>query len=125
MRNQDYRLSWVGRISRWFSPLEFGAFGPLAIRRESVCLGLRHPVRLLYASDLHLGHWWTRNVPAQLLNVSRRTRPDIILLGGDLTDRRTALGQLHACIRVLTALAPVAAIPGNHDERVGVPDLRA
>src|SRR5262249_43956200 len=36
-------------------PLELGASGPLLIRREDVHLGLDRPLRVLYASDLHLG----------------------------------------------------------------------
>ncbi len=38
----------------WF-PLEWGASGPLLVRREHVELGLAQPLRVLYASDLHLG----------------------------------------------------------------------
>jgi len=42
--------SWLGRRGRRIFPLEFGAFGPLAIRREAVHLGLGRRLRLLYAS---------------------------------------------------------------------------
>ncbi len=112
---------WMGRVV----PFEFGASGPLTIRDEKVDVGLGRRVRLLYASDLHLGHWWTRTIPSQLLDACRKTRPDAILLGGDLADRRAALTPLRDCVRRLAELAPVAAVPGNHDERVGVPDVRA
>lgn len=117
--------SWLGRLAGRVFPFEFGAFGPLAVRHEEVCLGLGRRVRLLYASDLHLGHWWTRGAPAQLIDVCRRTGPDIILLGGDLADCRIALAPLRDCVRALTAVAPVAAVPGNHDRRAGIPDVRA
>jgi predicted MPP superfamily phosphohydrolase len=123
-----------GEIRRWgaglsglvrrLAPLEFGAFGPPTVRREAVHLGLGRRVRLLYASDLHLGHWWTRDVPAQLVEVCREAAPDVILLGGDLVDHRAALGDLHDCVRALGGIAPVAAVPGNHDERAGVARLR-
>jgi predicted MPP superfamily phosphohydrolase len=110
---------------RRFFPLEFGAFGPLAIRREAVHLGLGRRLRLLYASDLHLGHWWSRAVPAQLAVACRQTSPDVILLGGDLADHPGAVDQLRACVRELAAVARIAALAGNHDERAGVSSVRA
>src|SRR5262249_50839871 len=104
--------------------LEFGSFGPLLIRREAVHLGLSRPLRLLYASDLHLGHWWTRRAPAQLLHAAQETRPDLILLGGDLADNAAALSPLRECVRALGAMAPVHAVPGNHDRRAGISNVR-
>jgi predicted MPP superfamily phosphohydrolase len=118
-------LSCLGRLVRRLMPFEVGAFGPLAVRREVVCLGHGRPVRLVYASDLHLGHWWTSGVPAQLLDACRLARPDVILLGGDLADRRGGLPALRDGVRALAAVAPVAAVPGNHDERPGVAAVRA
>jgi predicted MPP superfamily phosphohydrolase len=103
---------------------EFGAFGPVCVRREEVALGLSRPVRLLYASDLHLGHWWTRGVPGQLVAVARQTRPDVVLLGGDLVDVPAALPALAGCVRALTDLALVGAVPGNHDHRAGCDAIR-
>jgi predicted MPP superfamily phosphohydrolase len=104
---------------------EFGAFGPLSVRHEQVPLGRARPVRLLYASDLHLGHWWTRGIPAQLLAAAHGARPDVILLGGDLVDCRSALPALRGLVAALAALAPVAAIPGNHDMNAGLAEVRA
>jgi predicted MPP superfamily phosphohydrolase len=116
---------WLERVSRRVFPFEFGAFGPLLIRREAVHLGLGRNVRLLYASDLHLGHWWNRDVPAQLAVACRQVSPDVILLGGDLADHPGAVARLRACIRELSALSLVAARPGNHDERAGASHVRA
>ena len=62
---------------------------------------------------------------AQLLEVCRNTHPDVVLLGGDLADRATALPELRDCVRALTSVAVVAAVPGNHDERVGLAGVRA
>lgn len=95
--------------------LEVGCFRPLFIRREQVHLGLDRPVRVLYASDLHLGWWWTGDVPRQLKQAAQQSLPDLILLGGDLTDARKALPILGRCVRTLVQFAPVLAIPGNHD----------
>ncbi len=117
------RASPAGRQSCW--PLEFGAFRPLAIRWEELTLGLAQPLRLLYASDLHLGHWWTKDVPRHLLAAAHEAQPDRILLGGDLVDHRRALPRLLATVRLLTRVAPVHAIPGNHDTHVGEDMVRA
>ena len=106
------------------NPFTFGAFGPLLIRRESFDFGLGLTMRLLYASDLHLGHWWTRRVPEQLVTAVRQMSPDLFLLGGDLVDRLTALPALAACVQALTAIAPVLAIGGNHDSRCGLASVR-
>ena len=105
--------------------LEFGSFRPLFVRREAVHLGLARPLCLLYASDLHLGHWWTRRVPEQLLRAAQETRPDLILLGGDLADNAEALSVLVACVGALGEVAPVHAVPGNHDRRAGITNVRA
>jgi predicted MPP superfamily phosphohydrolase len=108
----------------WF-PVEWGASGPLLIRHERVHLGLTRPRRVIYASDLHLGRRWTRGVPEQLARAVRNTAPDLILLGGDLADNRQGLLTLQECVRDLVALAPVHAVPGNHDERTGLAEVRA
>jgi uncharacterized protein len=109
---------------RWRLPMEFGSFQPLLVRTEHFRLGLARSVRILYASDLHLGHWWTKRLPYQLLVAVQETHPDLILLGGDLVDRKSALPQLGACVANLREQAPVFAIPGNHDTHVGIPALR-
>jgi predicted MPP superfamily phosphohydrolase len=102
----------------------FGGFGRLHVRREHVRLGLPRPVRALYACDLHLGHWWTAPVAGQLLAAARRERPDLTLLGGDMVDRRGALPHLAAAVRGLRSVAPVLAVPGNHDARAGLAAVR-
>jgi predicted MPP superfamily phosphohydrolase len=108
----------------WF-PLELGASGPLLVRREHVQLGLARPLLVLYASDLHLGRWWTRPVPGQLIRAARAAAPDLILLGGDLADNSRGLPTLRQCVRHLVEVAPVHAIPGNHDECAGLTAVRA
>jgi predicted MPP superfamily phosphohydrolase len=108
----------------WF-PLEWGASGPLLVRREHVELGLVRPLRVLYASDLHLGRWWTRGIPGELVRAVREAAPDLILLGGDLADNRHGLPALRGCVRDLVEVAPVHAVPGNHDERAGLAEIRA
>jgi predicted MPP superfamily phosphohydrolase len=99
--------------------LEFGCRGPLHVRTERFDWARGGRMRLLYASDLHLGHSWTRSLPAQLLDVVARARPDRIVLGGDLADRIEALPLLVKCVRDLRGYAPVHVLPGNHDACIG------
>lgn len=103
---------------------EFGAFGPLWVRKEHARLGLTVPLRIMYASDLHLGHWWTSRVPDRLLEAARSALPDLYLLGGDLVDNSRALPALSRLVDALGRAAPVYAVPGNHDELVGLAQVR-
>lgn len=103
---------------------EIGASGPVHVRHEEVELGLTRPVRLIYASDLHLGHWWTRDVATELIRLVDRFDPEVVLLGGDLIDHLRALPSLANCVRTLSDLALVGAVPGNHDERAGCAELK-
>lgn len=104
--------------------LEFGAFRLPEVRQERIIWHLPQPARLLYASDLHLGHWWTARVPEHLLTLARHLAPDVILLGGDLVDRAEALASMYSLLVDLIEVAPVHAIPGNHDQRAGLDAVR-
>jgi hypothetical protein len=103
---------------------QFGAFGPLHIRRERIELGLAKPIKLFYASDLHLGWRWSNPVVAQLVEAARFVAPDAIILGGDLADRHRAIGSVCYCAAALSRIAPVYAIAGNHDHRPGLDAVR-
>jgi predicted MPP superfamily phosphohydrolase len=121
---EDIRTDLPRENGLWF-PLELGASGPLLVRHERVHLGLARPLRLLYASDLHLGRWWTRTVGKQVVRAAQESAPELILLGGDLADNVQALPLLRECVEELVRIAPVYAVPGNHDERAGLADVRA
>ncbi|HEX3358584.1 MAG TPA: metallophosphoesterase [Tepidisphaeraceae bacterium] len=110
---------------RQFNRFQFGVFAPLHIRRERIDLGLTHPATLLYASDLHLGWWWTNPVIPHLLSAAKSCTPDAIILGGDLADRRRVLPLLHNLITNLAKLSPVFALAGNHDHCLGLHSVRA
>ncbi len=97
----------------------------LHVRQESVDIGLGGSgPRLLYASDLHLGRAWTRNVPALLLEAVAETEPDALLLGGDLADGPRGVRALGEAIAGLARTVTVAAVPGNHDALAGVRAVR-
>jgi predicted MPP superfamily phosphohydrolase len=105
--------------------LEVCATGSLLVREEGIDgLGLAAPVRLLYASDLHLGVFSSARVASQVIDAAHRSAPDAIILGGDLADSRRGLRGLQDCVRSLKAVAPVLAVAGNHDESLGVDLVR-
>jgi predicted MPP superfamily phosphohydrolase len=108
------------------SRLEIGDRGALLTRIERVELRGGDDVSdarsasLLYASDLHLGRAWTRRIARQLVAAAQEASPDAIILGGDLVDTRKGIAALAGAVRALARVAPVLALDGNHDERVGV-----
>lgn len=111
--------------TRWLTEsLEIGFSRELHIREERVS-SVRNGSRLLYMSDIHLRNGRCDTLSRQVLEAARRCRPDAVLLGGDLVDRRAELPALRALVRELQHLAPVLAIGGNHDEWVGLNDVRA
>lgn len=69
---------------------------------------------LAYASDLHLGRN-DHGRALELVETLEALRPDAILLGGDLVDAPRGHELLEALVRDLAAVAPVLAVPGNHD----------
>lgn len=105
--------------------LEIGTAAPLLIRFESVFLGLGgDEVKLLFASDLHLGGARSQRVIEQLVAAVAETKPDLVLLGGDLVDERRGIAKLESCVQQVVAYAPVWAIAGNHDVWIGVQQVR-
>ncbi|MCC7170457.1 MAG: metallophosphoesterase [Planctomycetes bacterium] len=104
--------------------LELGATAPLHVVRVEHAVesnedrGAEAPnTRVLYASDLHLGAWGAERALRELLRITIRERPDVVLLGGDLIDAPRALPRLRDWIRRLRTWSIVAAVPGNHDAR--------
>lgn len=97
------------------SAFHVGSSRRLRVREESVEVGAR--ARFLYASDLHLGLPWTRNVGDLLDEALDRTGTDTILLGGDLVNHGAGVRVLEPAIARLARRATVAAVPGNHDRR--------
>jgi predicted MPP superfamily phosphohydrolase len=106
------------------STLELGARKALLVREERFGPAAGQAWRLLFASDLHLtarrGH-----VAAAVLETVRSSRPDRVLLGGDLVDSASGTSVLCALVRAMVAIAPVRAVPGNHDAGVGLESVRA
>lgn len=98
---------------------------PLALRRERLVADRAgEGASLVYASDLHLG----RDDHAralELVALVARCRPDAVLLGGDLVDAPRGHELLSALVEDLARVAPVLAVPGNHDDFWGVERVEA
>ncbi len=88
-------------------------------------------MRLLHTADWHIGKSLhgierldeTRAVLDELAAIARSEAVDAVLVAGDLLDRRlvdpAALGLCLEALGALGEIAPVVAVPGNHDD----PDL--
>lgn len=105
------------------APLQIGLRGDLFVREERVSPRY-YSCRLLYASDIHLRRGRSEMLSRQVWDAVARCRPDLVLFGGDLVDRRSELGRLRDLVRTIGAAAPVMAVGGNHDQRVGLDDVR-
>lgn len=100
-------------------PLTIGLNGPLHIREER--LSLRPDAcRLMYASDIHLRRRRSDHLCRQVVEAARTFEVDVLLLGGDLVDGPAELGKLSDLVGALREVAPVFAVGGNHDRRVGM-----
>jgi predicted MPP superfamily phosphohydrolase len=97
---------------------QIGLSCPLVIREELVHTG-GNPCRLAYVSDIHLRRGRSQRLAGQVIDALKQARPDLILLGGDLVDQASELDELREMLARMLDLAPVFAIPGNHDCSVG------
>jgi len=100
-------------------PLTIGLNGALHVREER--LSIRHDAcRLMYVSDIHLRRARSHNLCRQVIESARCSDIDVLLLGGDLVDEPAELGTLRDLVGALCEVAPVFAVGGNHDRRVGL-----
>lgn len=97
---------------------QFGLKRPLVVREEIV-RNHAQPCRLAYASDIHLRKGRSQMLGDQIMDALRLANPDAILLGGDLVDQASELPELERLLGRMLEMAPVFAIPGNHDVAVG------
>src|SRR5215207_5006553 len=77
--------------------LEVGLDRDLHIREERVSVR-QDACRLLYVSDIHLRNDRSHKLSRQVLESASRCKPDLVLLGGDLVDRRSELGNLQQLV---------------------------
>jgi predicted MPP superfamily phosphohydrolase len=74
----------------------------------------------MYISDIHLRRTRSDHLCRQIIETAESTKVDALLLGGDLIDNASELNKLRYLIQMLCKVAPVFAVGGNHDKRVGL-----
>ena len=82
--------------------------------------------KIVHLSDLH-GHEYGEN-SGELVERVRREKPDLIVLTGDLIDRKSQLEMVPPLARRLAAIAPTYYVTGNHEWALGsatVKELKA
>jgi predicted MPP superfamily phosphohydrolase len=121
---EEARLAPTAR--RHSMRLVAGDGGELRLRFERIAVpGLARRVRIAWISDLHLARASSIRTVRSVVVAARRAAPDVIVLGGDLVDARCGLRQLGILVRALRRIAPVWALPGNHDDAFGVARVAA
>ncbi len=106
--------------------LMLGDGGPVDVRIERIAIdGLAQRVRIAWVSDLHLGRRSALLTVRAIVGAVRRLQPDVVVLGGDLVDAERGLGQLARLVRAMKRVAPVWALPGNHDDWFGASRVAA
>jgi uncharacterized protein len=101
--------------------IEIGTHEPPHVRGEVVSLAkLDRPFRALHMCDLHFTQGRTQRLCEQLIQIVATTKPDLLLLGGDLVDKRNGLTQLNDLVSFARRTCLVGAIGGNHDRHVGI-----
>jgi predicted MPP superfamily phosphohydrolase len=103
--------------------LTIGLNGALHIREERVATR-PDAFRLLYVSDIHLRRGRVSLLCRQVVEAARSCEAHLLLLGGDLVDSSRELDALGDLVGALCRLAPVYAVGGNHDQRVGMNAVR-
>ncbi len=95
--------------------LEWGSTAPLLLRRERIYgRGGKH-CRVMWISDLHWRGPSDAGTLLALLQLLRRERPDLCILGGDFAESRAALGLVQRLAKGIARVSRGIALPGNHD----------
>ena len=105
------------------SALALGLGGALQVREERLWTA-GDACRLLYVSDIHLRRGRSGRLAQQVMDAVTGSRPDMVLLGGDLVDHLSELAPLRALVQDIQRSAPVLAVGGNHDRRAGMDRVR-
>ena len=82
---------------------------------------IKQPVKVVMLSDIHAGYVVRYKQLSRIVNRVNREKPDLVLLVGDLVDRRvTAAIKDHdaSCLKHINA--PVYSCPGNHEYYAGM-----
>ncbi|WP_379129840.1 metallophosphoesterase [Paenibacillus sp. sgz500958] len=101
----------IGAVS-FIVAMMIQAFGSRIIAEEIVLDTLPQPFdgfRVLFITDIH-----RRRLPSTKLSVLKG-KVDVVLVGGDLTERNSPLQRLGDNMTLLASIAPLYVVYGNHD----------
>ena len=123
LKTETFRQFLDARRPLSDAALEIGLTRALSVREERLSTRA-DACRLLYVSDIHLRSGRSELLCRHVVDAVARSSPDLVLLGGDLVDCSSVLSRLSELVRTLRGLAPVLAIGGNHDQRIGLERVR-
>ena len=82
--------------------------------------GLRRPHTFAFVSDIHTGSAQPVERLHDLCRQINESKPEFVILGGDVTDEFTTLEEMESAYSVLSEIeAPTYFIYGNHDRQPG------
>ena len=87
--------------------------------------GLKREHTLAFVSDIHAGSAQPMEKLRDLCRQINESKPEFVILGGDVTDEFTTLEDMKLTYQILSEIeAPVYFIYGNHDRQPGSDELR-
>ena len=128
--NQTFRF-WLGLVTVVFAALVVlaGHMNALNTRIREISLTIpkkvigNHAMKIVMASDIHLGALIGENREAKLVRIVNSQNPDLVLLCGDLVDGDIApviRKNLGKHLQEIKSVMGVYAIPGNHEYIGGI-----
>ena len=104
--------------------LLFGMFNMQSVRSTEVTYKsskLTQEHKIVFISDVHFGSAQTEAGVEKTLKRVAEQNPDLIVLGGDITDNFTSIDEMQTIYRLFGSLdIPVYFIYGNHDRQSGL-----
>lgn len=73
--------------------------------------------RILLVTDIH-----RRSLPQGMLS-GLKGKVDLVLVGGDMTEKGSPLQRLQANMALLSSIGPVYAVHGNHDYKAEIQEV--
>ena len=82
--------------------------------------------RLVHVSDIHMGHWITKERLVGVMELVNAQKPDLVAITGDFVSYvlDEIAGDLVAALRQLTPQDASVAVLGNHDHWLGATAVR-
>lgn len=93
----------------------------LSVTKASIDLPLRHPLRIVVISDMHVGPYKRPEFFMRMVERINGLLPDIVLIAGDFTLENNIRSRELAQLKPLASLRPTIgtyAVLGNHDHDV-------